>query len=121
MRWKTHIRYRTVCGTTSPTWSLTAPINRYPDASAASLKAMLRAALAVPDGMEIMLGNGSDEIIQIIALACARPGATLLSVEPAFVMFRMIAAFAGMKYVGVPLKADFSLDIDATLEAISQA
>lgn len=98
----------------------TAPINRYPDASAASLKAMLRAALAVPDGMEIMLGNGSDEIIQIIALACARPGATLLSVEPAFVMFRMIAAFAGMKYVGVPLKADFSLDIDATLEAISQ-
>jgi histidinol-phosphate aminotransferase len=98
----------------------TAPINRYPDAGAASLKAMLRAALAVPDGMEIMLGNGSDEIIQIIALACARPGATLLSVEPAFVMFRMIAAFAGMKYVGVPLKADFSLDIDATLEAISQ-
>lgn len=98
----------------------TAPINRYPDASAAPLKAMLRVALAVPDGMEIMLGNGSDEIIQIIALACARPGATLLSVEPAFVMFRMIATFAGMKYVGVPLKADFSLDIDATLEAISQ-
>jgi len=97
-----------------------APINRYPDAGAVSLKVMLRAALAVPDGMEIMLGNGSDEIIQIIALACARPGATLLSVEPAFVMFRMIAAFAGMKYVGVPLKADFSLDIDATLEAISQ-
>ena len=98
----------------------TAPINRYPDASAASLKAMLRAALEVPDGMEIMLGNGSDEIIQIIALACARPGATLLSVEPAFVMFRMIATFAGMEYAGVPLKADFSLDIDATLEAISQ-
>jgi len=96
----------------------TAPINRYPDASAASLKAMLRAALAVPDGMEIMLGNGSDEIIQIIALACAKPGATLLGVEPAFVMFRMIAAFAGMEYAGVPLKADFSLDIDATLEAI---
>jgi histidinol-phosphate aminotransferase len=96
----------------------TAPINRYPDASAASLKAMLRAALEVPDGMEIMLGNGSDEIIQIIALACAKPGATLLGVEPAFVMFRMIAAFAGMEYAGVPLKADFSLDIDATLEAI---
>jgi histidinol-phosphate aminotransferase len=95
-----------------------APINRYPDASAASLKAMLRAALAVPDGKDIMLGNGSDEIIQIIALACARPGATLLGVEPAFVMFRMIAAFAGMEYAGVPLKADFSLDIDATLEAI---
>jgi histidinol-phosphate aminotransferase len=98
----------------------TAPINRYPDASAAPLKAVLRAALAIPDGMEIMLGNGSDEIIQIIALACARRGATLLSVEPSFVMFRMIAAFAGMNYAGVPLRADFSLDVDAVLDAISQ-
>ncbi|MEO7560246.1 MAG: aminotransferase class I/II-fold pyridoxal phosphate-dependent enzyme, partial [Nitrosospira sp.] len=86
-----------------------APINRYPDASAASLKATLRGALAVPDGMDILLGNGSDEIIQIIALAFARPGAILMSVEPAFVMFRMIATFTGMGYAGVPLRADFSL------------
>ena len=95
-----------------------APFNRYPDASAATLKAALREALSVPAGMDIMLGNGSDEIIQIIALACARPGAVLMSVEPAFVMFRMIATFAGMDYVGVPLNADFSLDLDAMLEAI---
>jgi histidinol-phosphate aminotransferase len=97
-----------------------APINRYPDASAAPLKATLREVLAVPDGMDIMLGNGSDEIIQIIALASARPGAVLMSVEPAFVMFRMIATFAGMSYAGVPLKADFSLDIDAMLAAIAR-
>lgn len=97
-----------------------APINRYPDASAASLKATLRGALAVPDGMNIMLGNGSDEIIQIIALAFARPGAILMSVEPAFVMFRMIATFTGMGYAGVPLRADFSLDVDAVLAAIAQ-
>ena len=73
-----------------------------------------------PDGMDIMLGNGSDEIIQIIALAFARPGAVLMSVEPAFVMFRMIATFAGMDYAGVPLNADFSLDLDAMLDAIAQ-
>lgn len=97
-----------------------APINRYPDPGASTLKAALREALEIPPGMEIMLGNGSDEIIQIIALACARPGATVLSVEPAFVMFRMIAAFAGMSYAGVPLRADFSLDVDAILETISQ-
>ena len=97
-----------------------APINRYPDASAASLKATLRGALAVPDGMDILLGNGSDEIIQIIALAFARPGAILMSVEPAFVMFRMIATFTGMGYAGVPLRADFSLDVDAVLVAIAQ-
>ncbi|SFN23018.1 histidinol-phosphate aminotransferase [Nitrosospira briensis] len=97
-----------------------APINRYPDPNAASLKAALREALAIPDGMEIMLGNGSDEIIQIIALAFARPGAALMSVEPAFVMFRMIATFTGMRYAGVPLNPDFSLDVDAVLAAIAR-
>jgi len=97
-----------------------APINRYPDASATVLKAALREALAIPEGMGIMLGNGSDEIIQIIALAFARPGAILMSVEPAFVMFRMIATFTGMGYAGVPLRADFSLDVDAMLAAIAQ-
>jgi histidinol-phosphate aminotransferase len=97
-----------------------APINRYPDASATVLKAALCEALAIPEGMDIMLGNGSDEIIQIIALAFARPGAILMSVEPAFVMFRMIATFTGMGYAGVPLRADFSLDVDVMLAAIAQ-
>ncbi len=96
------------------------PINRYPDASATALKAALREGLQVPGEMDIMLGNGSDEIIQIIALAFARPGAILMSVEPAFVMFRMIATFTGMGYAGVPLKPDFSLDIEAMLAAIAR-
>lgn len=95
-----------------------APLNRYPDASAALLKATLRQALAISDEMDILLGNGSDEIIQIIAMALARPGAVLLSVEPAFVMFRMIATFANIQYVGVPLNKDFSLDLEAMLTAI---
>lgn len=97
-----------------------APVNRYPDASAASLKAALRQALSISDDMEILLGNGSDEIIQIIAMALARPGAALMSVEPAFVMFRMIAAFANIQYVGIPLKKDFSLDLETMLAAIAE-
>lgn len=97
-----------------------ASINRYPDPNAASLKAALREALAIPNGMDIMLGNGSDEIIQIIAFACARPGAVLMSVEPAFAMFRMIATFAGMGYAGVPLNPDFSLDVNSMLAAIAR-
>ncbi|PTN12609.1 histidinol-phosphate transaminase [Nitrosomonas aestuarii] len=98
----------------------TAPINRYPDPNAADLKASLREALDIPDSMAVLLGNGSDEIIQLIAMAAAKPDAVLLSVEPAFVMFRMIATFADMKYVGVPLKTNLSLDIDAMLKAIEQ-
>lgn len=96
------------------------PTNRYPDTNAVSLKSALREAMEVPVGMDIMLGNGSDEIIQIIALAVARPNAVLMSVEPAFVMFRMIAAFVGLKYCGIPLKTDFSLDIDTMLAAITK-
>lgn len=95
-------------------------INRYPDAGAVALKAALRQALDISDDMDILLGNGSDEIIQIIAMAVARPGAVLMSVEPAFVMFRMIATFANIQYVGVPLKKDFSLDLEAILVAIAK-
>ncbi|GDX60091.1 MAG: Histidinol-phosphate aminotransferase 2 [Nitrosomonadaceae bacterium] len=97
-----------------------APLNRYPDASASHLKTRLREVLDIPPGMDILLGNGSDEIIQIIALAVAKPGAVLLSVEPAFVMFRMIATFTGMSYAGVLLKDDFTLDLDEMLAAIKQ-
>jgi len=97
-----------------------AAINRYPDAGAQQLKAGIRRVVDLPPGMDILLGNGSDEIIQILALAVAKPGAVLLSVEPSFVMYRMIALFAGMEYVGVPLRQDFSLDLGAMLAAIKR-
>lgn len=98
--------------------SAQAALNRYPDPRAPALKERLRAFFGLQPGTGLMLGNGSDELIQIVALALARPGAVFLSVEPTFVMFRMIATFVGMEYEGVPLKSDFSLDLDATLAAI---
>jgi histidinol-phosphate aminotransferase len=98
----------------------TAAVNRYPDAAARALTVAIRRAFHVPTHLDILLGNGSDELIQIIAMSAAKPGAVLLSVEPAFVMFRMIASFAGLQYVGVPLKADtFALDEAAMLQAIA--
>ena len=97
-----------------------AAINRYPDADAQRLKASIRAVTGVPQSLDILLGNGSDEIIQLLALAVAKPGATLLSVEPSFVMYKMIAAFTGMQYVGVPLTEDFALDLPAMLTAMQQ-
>jgi histidinol-phosphate aminotransferase len=97
-----------------------APINRYPDASHDALKAVLRQAIDVPPEAEILLGNGSDEIIQIIALALAQPGAVLLAPEPSFVLYKMVAAFCGYRYVGVPLNADFSLNLSATLQAVER-
>jgi histidinol-phosphate aminotransferase len=96
-------------------------VNRYPDPRGADLQGVLRAAMGVPDGMSLLLGNGSDEIIQMLALTVAAPGHKVLSVDPGFVMYRMIALFAGMDYVGVPLRAsNFSLDLAAVLEAMER-
>ena len=96
-------------------------INRYPDPGAPGLKSALRRAMAIPGDLPMVLGNGSDEILQMIAVALARPGATMLALEPSFVMYRMSAITAGMRYVGVPLAADFSPDLGATLEAIAKS
>lgn len=95
-------------------------VNRYPDPAATELVAELRRTMAIPQEMSVLLGNGSDEIIQILALALGGEGRKVLAPEPGFVMYRMIATFCGMEYVGVPLKADFSLDLPAMLEAIAQ-
>ena len=96
-----------------------AALNRYPDLPATALKADLKRVLQVPDGMELVLGNGSDELIQMVCMAAGGRGG-VLSVEPTFVMFRMIATFAGTRYVGVDLRDDFSLDIEGTLAAIER-
>ena len=94
-------------------------INRYPDPQAANLITRLRKVMSIPDDSDIILGNGSDELIQILAMAVARPNACLLSVEPSFAMFSMIAKFVGLRYVGVSLKRDFSLPVDELLKAIA--
>ena len=96
-------------------------VNRYPDPGAAMLAERLAAVMGVPDGMRVMLGNGSDELIQMIAMALSGPSRCVLSVDPGFVMYRMIATFCGMRYVGVPLRGDdFSLDLPALLQAMDE-
>jgi histidinol-phosphate aminotransferase len=99
-----------------------AVLNRYPVPSYATLKGKIRDNLGVPAGYDVILGNGSDEIISILATACARQDrrAVILAPTPAFVMFQRSAQFAGMDFVGVPLQPDFSLDMPAMLAAIAE-
>jgi len=98
-----------------------AEVNRYPDPRSPALQDALRQSMGIPDDAALLLGNGSDELIQMLALTIATPGRTVLSFDPGFVMYRMIALFAGLNYVGVPLRADdFGLDLDLTLEAIER-
>lgn len=98
-------------------------LNRYPDPGARVLKQHLRESMEVPDDAEILLGNGSDELIQMIMMAMAGKDSagkkrTVLSVEPGFVMYKMIATFMDMPYIGIPLKGDFTLDEAVLLEKI---
>ena len=96
-----------------------AAINRYPDPAARALQQGLRRVMAVPDSAGVILGNGSDELIQMIIQTVAQPGRVVLSVEPTFVMYRQIAVVAGMEYRAVPLQDDFSLDQAALLDAVA--
>jgi histidinol-phosphate aminotransferase len=95
-------------------------VNRYPDPQAPELRARLRAAMRIPAELDILLGNGSDEIIQIVSLALARPGAVALAPDPSFAMYRMSAVAAGLRFEGVALRPDFTLDEDALAAAIDR-
>jgi histidinol-phosphate aminotransferase len=96
-----------------------AQVNRYPDPGARGLKARLREVMGVPAGAGLLLGNGSDEIIQILLTAVGGAGRTVLAPEPTFVMYRQIALSLGLGFVAVPLRGqDFSLDLEATLAAV---
>lgn len=95
-------------------------MNRYPVPSYTDLKARICDKLGVPAGFDVVLGNGSDELIAILSVACAKPGAKVLAPVPGFVMYAMSARFAGMEFIGVPTRADFTLDKDAMLAAIRQ-
>ncbi len=96
-------------------------VNRYPDPQATAVTAALKQSMGVPERARLLLGNGSDEIIQMLAMTLGGPGRTILTVEPGFVMYNMIAKFVGMEYVGVSLRSDdFGLDAPALLQAIDQ-
>ncbi|MEO7494706.1 MAG: histidinol-phosphate transaminase [Massilia sp.] len=99
-----------------------AVLNRYPVPSYETVKQKIRARLGVPAGYNVMLGNGSDELIAIMATAVAHQDrrAVIMAPSPAFVMFSRSAMFAGADYVGVPLRPDFTLDLAAMLAAIEQ-
>ena len=95
-------------------------LNRYPGERVNELRHALAAYAGMPEGFDIMLGNGSDELISLLAMACAVPGASVLSPLPGFVMYAMSAQLQGLAFHGVPLTADFEIDEAAMLAAIAK-
>ena len=95
-------------------------LNRYPGDRINTLRSRLADYAGMPEGYDIMLGNGSDELISLLALACDVPGASILAPLPGFVMYDMSAQLQGLAFHGVPLTADFELDEAAMLAAVTE-
>ena len=103
-------------------------LNRYPSHCVTNLRTALLQYAGVTNGFGMTLGNGSDELISLLAMACARPWdsggssgkASVLAPEPGFVMYAMSAQLQGLNFVGVPLTEAFALDVPAMLEAITR-
>ena len=95
-------------------------LNRYPVPTAAKLRALIREVMQVPAGCDVLLGNGSDECIQYITAAVAREGAAVMAPVPSFAMFALYALFYRLRFVGLPLRDDFTLDTDAFLAAMAK-
>jgi histidinol-phosphate aminotransferase len=98
----------------------TCELNRYPDPEAKQLTQTIKSQNNIPDGFDVLLGNGSDEIIQILLMALP-PNANVLSVQPSFVMYQQISQSLGLNTINIPLLADnFELDLPAMLAAIAE-
>lgn len=95
-------------------------LNRYPDPGARKVTAAIRAAHGLPDGAGCLLGNGSDELIQILITAVQGSGRPVIAPVPTFVMYEVLARAAGVAFVGVPLAPDFELDAAALFRALEE-
>jgi histidinol-phosphate aminotransferase len=95
-------------------------VNRYPGKRIDDLKQAIALHTGMPEGYGLVLGNGSDELISLLSMACQMPGACVLAPEPGFVMYAMSAKLQGLRYVPVALREDFELDEVAMVAAIAQ-
>ena len=96
------------------------PLNRYPDPEARDLAQTIRRSNQLSDQFDVLLGNGSDEIIQLLLMALPAT-ASVLAPAPGFVMYKQLSDCLGLNYLGIPLLADtFDLDLPAMLAAVKQ-
>jgi len=100
--------------------SLSVNLNRYPDANCENLKKLLKSKNHLDDNFDVIIGNGSDELIQLICFAFLKPSNIVLCPHPSFSMYKKIAQVVGLKFKEVALKKDFSLDIELMLDTIKK-
>jgi histidinol-phosphate aminotransferase len=96
-----------------------AEVNRYPDGATWELKEKLAQRLGVRREM-IVLGNGSNEILELMAQLFLTDGGESLYAWPSFVVYRLATLAHGGRGIEVPLDSDLRHDLDAMAEAVSE-
>jgi len=93
-------------------------INRYPDPDGRELSNKLRTMNRIPTELGILLGNGSDEIIQLLLMAL-KPDSIVMAPDPSFVMYKQISDGLDLQFHAIPLQeTNFSLDLPRFIKAI---
>lgn len=99
-------------------------LNRYPDPSARRLRELIRDRHSVPETHEVILGNGSDELIQVLTQACCGgpggPQGVVMGLDPGFVMYERTAKVCGAQWHAASLGDGFDIDLDETLGLIGE-
>jgi histidinol-phosphate aminotransferase len=92
-------------------------MHRYPDANAYYLREKLAGKFEVPMN-RIILGNGADELIELVAKTFLSPGEAVIIPEHAFLLYETFALGFDGRAVIVPL-SDFSVDLQAMINAVT--
>jgi histidinol-phosphate aminotransferase len=95
-----------------------APLNRYPDPRATEVRQPLREWMGIPDSLEILFGNGSDEIIALLIANCIATGRAVCAPDPSFVMFKVLANQYQVPFHALPLDDAHDIDLDRWLAVI---
>ncbi len=91
----------------------------YPDGTAADLRLHLAEYIGMP-AEQIVVGNGSDELIDLTLCVLMEPGEKVVVNSPTFAYYASSAGARGAELVDVPRRSDFTVDVDATLSALDE-
>jgi histidinol-phosphate aminotransferase len=94
-------------------------LNEYPDGSSHELTQLLAWHYDVPPE-QIILGNGSNELLDLIAETCLQVGDNVVYCWPSFVVYQSSAMIANAEFRQVPVRADGSYDLAGILAAIDE-
>jgi histidinol-phosphate aminotransferase len=93
-------------------------LNRYPDGSGFYLRKKIAEKYGVPFD-SIMLGNGSNEIIELVIRSFMTPGDEVIMPSPSFLLYRLVVQWMGGRPISVPLKQDLGIDLEKMAEAVT--